>query len=278
MDLAKVVGLLVGHELPLEQYAIVRGGVPRITASIPPVVAIPTTAGSGSEVGRAALVRVESGEKLGFLSPHLIPKAAVCDPELTVSLPTGLTAATGMDAISHCVETFLSPRINPVADAIALDALARGVANVEVATRDGANLAARSDMMWCSLEAGLTFQKGLGAVHSLSHPLGGLADRQLHHGTLNAIFLPHVLRFNAEACREKFARMEELLHVGSGELPRVFAELSERLGLPAILSAMGVTTEDLAGLAEKAAADHCSPTNPRPLNVEDCRGLYAAAL
>src|ERR1035437_781631 len=161
IDLAKIVALLVHHPLPLKQYAIVHGGIPRITANMPPLIAIPTTAGSGSEVGRAALVTLmEEGvaEKRGFLSPHLLPKAAICDPELTCSLPAGLTAATGMDSISHCIETFCSPRHNPAADALALDGLGRGFRHIEIACGNPGDLVARSEMMLCSLLAGLAFQ------------------------------------------------------------------------------------------------------------------------
>ena len=140
IDLAKAVGLLAHHALPLEQYAFVRGGVMRITNKIPPLIAIPTTAGTGSEVGRAAVMTLGNGEKLGIISPHLIPKTAVCDPELTLGLPPILTAGSGMDAISHCIETFCSPRRNSVADAIALDGLSRGWRHIETATHKGTNL------------------------------------------------------------------------------------------------------------------------------------------
>src|SRR5882762_1319496 len=166
MDLAKCVAILVNHALPLEQYAILRNGTPRITANMPPVIAIPTTAGSGSEVGRAALVTLEGVGKLGFLSNHLLPSATICDPELTIELPALLTAGTGMDAISHCVETFCSARYNPVADAIALDGLDRGFTNLAKATYHGTDRQARTEMMMCSLQGGIAFQKGLGAVHS----------------------------------------------------------------------------------------------------------------
>lgn len=168
-----------------------------------PFIAIPTTSGSGSEVVRAALVTVEEVGKLGFLSKYLLPTAAICDPELTVELPSLLTAATGMDAISHCVETFCSPRYNPIADAIALKGLERGYRNIFKVTNNGTDRNARAEMMMCSLQGGLAFQKGLGAVHSLSHPLGALTEKRLHHGTLNAIFLPGRLLVNFDYCKEK---------------------------------------------------------------------------
>ncbi len=278
IDLAKCAGILVGHDGPLETYAILRGGTTRIIRPIPPLVAVPTTAGSGSEVGRAALVTLCSGDKVGFLSPHLTPAAAVCDPELTMTMPPSLSAGTGMDAISHCVETFCSTRCNPVADAIALDGLERGARHVLTAFRDGTDREARKGMMMCALQGGLAFQKGLGAVHSLSHPLGSL-DRSLHHGTLNGLFLPAVLRFNADFCAGKLNDMARRLGVKKGsELPDYFETMIRQLGLPAALSELGIVKEELETLAAKAAADHCSPTNPRPLTEAACRKLYLSVL
>ena len=278
IDLAKCVGILVNHPLPVSQYAIRVGGMSKITANMPPLIAVPTTSGSGSEVGRAALITLAGEEKVGLLSNYLLPVAAICDPELTMDMPPVLTAATGMDALSHCVETFCSPRYNPVADAIAIDGLQRGFHNILKATRDGSDKQARSEMMMCSLQGGLTFQKGLGAVHSLSHPLGALSQKQLHHGTLNAIFLPFVLRFNANHCRDKMEVIAGRLNIPDvSALPGIFTDLNKALGLPARLRELGITREDLAPLAEKAKADHCSATNPRPLEVSDLHDLYAEA-
>ena len=278
IDLAKCVGILVGHEGPLERYAILHGGIPKIQNPLPPLLAVPTTAGSGSEVGRAALLTLTSGDKMGFLSPFLIPKAAVCDPELTVSLPRALTAGTGMDAISHCVETFCSTRFNPVADAIALDGLVRGCNHILAVTENGGYLEGRREMVLCSLEGGLAFQKSLGAVHSLSHPLGALTERGLHHGTLNALFLPAVLRFNFDTCPEKMKAMAGRLGLCGSELPEYFEGLNERLGLPKTLAEMGLTADVVEPLAEKAAGDHCSPTNPRALDAAACLALYTEVL
>jgi 4-hydroxybutyrate dehydrogenase len=275
IDLAKCVSLLVHHRPPLAQYSVLAGGSSLITAKVPPVIAVPTTAGSGSEVGRAALLTLASGDKVGFVSRHLLPRAAVCDPELTTSMPRSLTAGTGMDAVSHCIETYCSPRVNPIADALALDGLARGYSHVEEACADGQNLAVRWEMMVVSLHGGLAFQKGLGAVHSLSHPLGALTDVRLHHGTLNALFLPNVLRFNYDHCAGKLNVMAQCIGVVKGlDLPDAIAALNERLGLPSRLRDMGVRFDDLEPLAKKALADHCTPTNPRPLNLELCRKLY----
>ena len=278
IDLAKCVGILVRHEEPLESYALRRGGATRITRRIPPVVAVPTTAGSGSEVGRAALVTLCSGDKVGFLSPFLTPAAAVCDPDLTLTMSPSLSAGTGMDAISHCVETFCSTRCNPVADAIALDGLERGCRHISTVFRDGTDRGARKGMMMCALQGGLAFQKSLGAVHSLSHPLGAL-DRSLHHGTLNALFLPAVLRFNADFCADKFNAIALRLGLKKGsDVPDFFDALNRHLGLPSSLSELGVTPEELEPLSAKAAADHCSPTNPRPLDEAACRNLYLSVL
>src|SRR5207302_2119334 len=160
---------------------------------------VPTTSGTGSEVARGAIIIVGDHRKLGFHSWNIVPKAAICDPELTFGLPAKLTAATGMDAIAHCMETFMSPAANPPADGIALDGLERGWAHIERATRSGGtDREARWNMMSASMQGALAFQKGLGCVHSLSHSLGGVNPR-LHHGTLNAVFLPAVIRFNAAA-------------------------------------------------------------------------------
>ena len=278
MDCGKCIALLATHPEPLDQYAFLNGGLPKITNKKPPVVCVPTTAGTGSEVGRAALITMRGGEKLAILSPHLIPTAALCDPQLTLDLPPKLTAATGMDAISHCVETFCSPRINPVADAIALDGLQRAYRNILDATQNGSKISARSEMMMAALQGGLTFQKGLGAIHSLSHPLGSLTTKRLHHGMLNAIFLPHVLRFNFDACPDKMDRMAKAIGVAAGqELPRAFEHLIASLALPLKLRELAVSLDDLTPLATAAARDHTAATNPKPLSADDCRRLIQSA-
>jgi alcohol dehydrogenase class IV len=275
IDLAKGVALLATHDGPLEQYAVILGGLNKITPKVAPVIAIPTTAGTGSEVGRGALISLNDGRKLGFISPHLIPKIALCDPLLTISLPPRLTAATGMDALTHCIETFLSPRVNPPADAIALDGAQRAAKWIEIAFKDGQNQEARWNMMMASLQGGLTFQKGLGAVHSMSHPLGGLKNITLHHGTLNALILPAVLRFNREYCKEKLQTLELCMGIHSEiRLEDYISNLNQRLGLPISLSAMGVTREMLPKMIEGAVNDHSTATNPRPLNKEDFVYLF----
>lgn len=278
IDCAKCIGLLVHHPQPLSQYAFLNGGLPRITGKKPPLIAIPTTAGTGSEVGRAALITMNEGRKMAFLSPKLIPDAVICDPILTLGLPKALTAGTGMDAVSHCIETFYSPRFNPVADAIALDGLVRAYSNIREAVHDGSNLAARSEMMMAALQGGLTFQKGLGLVHSLSHPLGGLQGKRLHHGTLNAIFLPHVLRFNMEACPVKMDHMARAVGASTrSDLPALFESLTAEIGLPTRLRDLDVPREELARLPDFALQDHCSLTNPSPVTLEACKQLYEDA-
>lgn len=260
LDLAKGVRLLTGHEGPLAQYTLVAGGLARIHGRIAPMIAIPTTAGTGSEVGRAAVIITAEGHKRAIISPHMLPSVAICDPELTYGLPPGLTAATGMDAISHCLETFMAPAFNPPADAIALDGLARGWRSIEKAVRDGADVAARNDMMMCALEGALAFQKGLGAVHALTHPLGAIRQLDLHHGTLNAVLMPAVLRFNRPAIGEKWQRLEAFFGMAPDE---AVAALNRRIGMPAGLAALGVTEEMMRHVAEEAMHDHCHATNPR---------------
>jgi 4-hydroxybutyrate dehydrogenase len=275
IDLAKGVALMAAHRpAPLADFAVAAGGLARITAASPPVVAIPTTAGTGSEVGRAALIAMRDGRKLAFISPYLLPRMAICDPTLTAGLPPLLTAATGMDAIAHCIEAFLSPAINPPADAIALDGLRRGLRHIERAVADGKDQAARWQMMMAAFQGGLCFQKGLGAVHGLSHPLGGLRRPVLHHGTLNAVLLPAVLRFNAEAAGDKLDALRRAMDLPPGGDPAAaIAALNRRLGLPAGLAAMGVEAVVLPQIAAAAMADHCTLTNPRPPSRDDYEEL-----
>ncbi|CAN0563069.1 unnamed protein product, partial [Ectocarpus sp. 12 AP-2014] len=246
IDLAKAVALLFNHPAPLRQYAAIEGGVAKINADVLPLIAVPTTAGTGSEVGRASLITMRDNRKLGFLSPYLIPSVAICDPRLTLGLPPFLTAATGMDAIAHCVETFLSPKVNPPAEAIALDGLKRASNHLVAAVENGENLTARNEMMMAALEGAMAFQKGLGAVHSLSHALGGLHELKLHHGTLNAVLMPAVLRFNQPSCEEKFTRLKEAMELApQDDLADAFEKLNVTLGMPASLSEMGVKAEHL---------------------------------
>ena len=210
--------------------ATVRRPALRISAAVAPLIAIPTTAGTGSEVGRGAILILDDHRKLGFHSWHLVPKAAICDPELTFGLPPILTAATGMDAIAHCMETFMAPAFNPPADGIGLDGLQRAWAHIERATKNGQDKEARMHLMSASMQGAMGFQKGLGCVHSLSHSLGGVNPR-LHHGTLNAMFLPAVVQFNAFAetvqKENRLNRMAQVMGLASGsDIPQAIQDMN----------------------------------------------------
>lgn len=273
IDLAKGVALLATHEGPMSRFALIEGGLAEITARVAPVIAVPTTAGTGSEVGRAALITLADGRKLGLVSPHLIPKSAICDPELTLGMPPALTAATALDALSHCLETYLSPRENPPAEAIALDGAVRIWNNVLKAFEDGADIDARSELMMGSLQGGLTFQKGLGAIHALSHALGGLKSPNLHHGTLNAILMPAVMKVNRSAAQQKFARLETALSIAPGSLETALAALNHKLGIPTGLKTLGLREDQFDTVIRGALADHSHGTNPWALKAEDYRKL-----
>ena len=282
IDCAKGVAIASTHEGPLKTYATIEGGSPKITDRVPPLIAVPTTAGTGSEVARGAIVIVNDGRKLGFHSWHLVPRTALLDPELTLGLPPLLTAATGMDAIAHCMETFMAPAFNPPADGIGLDGLQRGWAHIERATKHGDDREARLNMMSASMQGAMAFQKGLGCVHSLSHSLGGVNPR-LHHGTLNAVFLPAVIRFNAEAdSMKKDGRLQRMAHAmgltSRGDVSEAILDMNARLGLPRGLAAMGVSEEVFDRVIEGALADHCHKTNPRLASAQDYRDLLLAAL
>jgi 4-hydroxybutyrate dehydrogenase len=282
IDLAKGVAIAATHPGPLKTYATIEGGSPKITERVAPLIAVPTTAGTGSEVARGAIVIVDDGRKLGFHSWHLVPKTAICDPELTLGLPAGLTAATGMDAIAHCMETFMSAAFNPPADGIALEGLQRGWAHIERATRDGSDREARLNLMSASMQGAMAFQKGLGCVHSLSHSLGGV-DPRLHHGTLNAMFLPAVVRFNAEAeSVRKDKRLERMAHAmglaSAGDIPQAIKDMNARLGLPAGLAEMGVQRSQYEQIIKGALADHCHKTNPREASVQDYERMLAESM
>ncbi|MBF6987592.1 MULTISPECIES: iron-containing alcohol dehydrogenase [Cupriavidus] len=282
IDLAKGVAVCATHDGPLRQFAAIEGGVARITASTAPVIAIPTTAGTGSEVGRGAVLILDDGRKVGVLSPYLVPRVAICDPELTLGLPPMLTAATGMDAIAHCLETFMAPAFNPPADGIALDGLRRAWLHIERARRDPQDRAARLAMMSASMQGALAFQKGLGCVHSLSHALGGLMPT-LHHGTLNAVLLPAVIRFNADApsmqADDKLGRIAQAMGLpdASAVAPAITG-MNRRLGLPAGLREMGVDAALFPRVIDYALADHCHKTNPREASAQDYLALLQASL
>lgn len=286
IDLAKGVAIAATHDGPLKTYATIEGGSPKITERVVPLIAVPTTAGTGSEVARGAIVIVDDGRKLGFHSWHLVPKTAILDPELTLGLPPLLTAATGLDAIAHCLETFMAPAVNPPADGIALDGLERGWAHIERATKNGQDREARWNMMSASMQGAMAFQKGLGCVHSLSHSLGGV-NPKLHHGTLNALFLPAVVRFNAAAeSIQRERRLQRIAHAiglpgcdtAGTEVADAIRDLNARLGLPAGLAALDVTRDLFERVIDGAMADHCHKTNPRLATRDDYRQMLEASL
>jgi alcohol dehydrogenase class IV len=282
IDLAKGVAVCATHDGPLRSFAVIEGGAARITAKTAPVIAVPTTAGTGSEVGRGAILILDDGRKVGIISPFVVPRTAICDPELTMGLPAGMTAATGMDAIAHCLETFMSPVFNPPADGIALDGLWRAWQHIERATRHPDDRVARMNMMSASMQGALAFQKGLGCVHSLSHSLGGLNPR-LHHGTLNAIFLPAVIDFNKDSVsmreENKLDRIAAAMGLGQGsDVGPALNSMTKRLGLPTGLAELDVTREMFPDIIKGALKDHSHKTNPRIASEDDYRAMLEASM
>lgn len=282
IDAAKAIRLLATHPGALADYDLITGGGDRITADLPPMAAVPTTAGTGSEAGRGALIQLPgTGRKTIVLSAYLLPSVAVCDPELTLGLSPELTAGTGMDAFTHCVESYLSLTENPLCDGIALEGLRYVARGLETSVRDGRNLDARRSLMIGALMGGISFHKGLGVVHSLAHALG--AEGRAHHGTLNAILLPHALRFNREAAGARMAELASRLGLGRGgeasnhlitatDLLLAGLPLPKRLGQVA-----GLDRRRIAEYARLASLDHCHRTNPRPCSLADFESLLDRA-
>lgn len=271
LDLAKAIAILVNTDKPLWNFCN-RHPRPSPIVKPAPLILIPTTSGSGSEVGRSAVIVFDNGIKAGISCAGIVT-AAICDPELTLSLPSSVTAVTGMDALSHCIETFCSPTINPPADAIALDGLRRGLAFIERTVNDSTgDMEARWEMMMTALQGAICFQKGMGAVHSLSHPIGALGH---HHGTLNAILLPAVLRYNQKNLGVKMAAMERCLPttVEHNTIADYIEALIGRLGIPSRLSDLGISRAELENIPEQALQDNAHKTNPRILDAADYRLL-----
>ena len=280
MDLAKAVGLLASHDGPLEQYAAIAGGT-KLIKKIPPLIAIPTTAGTGSEVSIGMITTMNNGRKETFASPNLLPPVAICDPDLTYGLPKMMTAATGMDAVTHCIEAILVPSVNPPAEGIGYDGLTRAIRDGWLlrAVEDGSDPEARWNMMMASFEGALAFVKGLGSVHALSHAAGRLHEKRLHHGTLNAIFLPHLLRFNEGAADKKYERLRFAMGLPEGaDMADAITRLNDKLGIPHTLKEIGLEASDGPGVVEYALADLAHASNAKEATKEDYERIYERAL
>ena len=278
IDLGKGVALTASHKGPINDWSAMNGGKDKI-GNAPPIIAIPTTAGTGSEVGGGSVLITDDGHKVVIVSPNLIPKMAICDPELTLSLPKNLTAATGMDAMAHCIEAFLTPAINPPAAAIGLDGLERVVMYLKRAVDDGNDRDARWNMMMAASEGAMAFAKGLGSVHSMSHAVGANEELQAHHGTLNAIFLPTVLRFNTAHVGDKFAQLRRAMGLTAKvNISDWISEYNMSLGLPENLGAMGVVDDMVPDLAVHCMTDACHFSNPKRPTAEEYEVMFIEAI
>lgn len=278
IDLGKGVSLLSTHEGGIKDWAVLKVGRDGIGESAP-IIAIPTTAGTGSEVGGGAVIITEEGQKIVLSSPHLLPKIAICDPELTYGLPRHLTAATGMDAMAHCIEAYLTNTVNPVAAAIGLDGLERVVTYLKRAVNDGHDKEARWNMMMAASQGAMAFAKGLGAVHSMSHAVGANEELRAHHGTLNAVILPAVLRFNAPHVGNKFEKLRSAMGLDpDADIANWITNFNAELGLPANLAEMGVTTEMVPDLAKHCLTDACHFSNPVQPTQTEYENMYLEAM
>jgi 4-hydroxybutyrate dehydrogenase len=277
LDAGKLIALKVTHERPLADYDDAIDGGRWVTPRVPPIVAIPTTAGTGSEVGRSGVVTLAAtGRKTVIFSPHLLAKVAILDPELTRSMPARVTAATGFDALTHCLEAFCSLGDHPMADAIAIGGLELCAAHLVQAVDRAEDLAARGGMMKAAMMGAVAFQKGLGACHSLAHPLS--SEKGLHHGLANALCLPAVVEFNERAVHRRLERVRMILGPEARHCVDAVRELRRRVGLPEGLGAAGVSEADVPKLADKAFEDACHRSNPAPVTRADLASLYRASL
>ena len=280
MDLAKAVALMANHEGSLLDYSVNEGGYGKIKETMP-MVAIPTTSGTGSEVSVGSLIIMNDGRKLIFASPHLMPNAAICDPELTIGLPPVLTAGAGMDALTHCIEAILSPINDPPAEAVGIDGIEKIIKEESLirACEDGQDKEARWGMMMASTEGAMAFSKGLGAVHSMSHAIGANQELGLHHGTLNAVILPTVLRFNQDHVGNKYSRIARAMGMNESiNLATEIEKLNEKIGMPSNLAEMGVTEDMIPDLIAHAMTDPSNITTPRVPTLEEWEKLFLEAL
>ena len=280
MDLAKAVALMANHDGNLLDYAVNEGGYGKITETMP-MIAIPTTSGTGSEVSVGSLIIMNDGRKLILASPHLMPNAAICDPELTEGLPPVLTAGAGMDALTHCIEAILSPINDPPAEAVGIDGIEKIIKEESLvrACKDGKDKDARWNMMMASTEGAMAFSKGLGAVHSMSHAAGANQELKLHHGTLNGVILPSVLRFNHDHVGNKYSRI--LRAMGKNEsidLANEIEKLNERIGLPKGLAEMGVTEDMIPELVAHSITDPSNFTSPKVPTEKEWEKLFLEAM
>jgi len=279
MDAGKLIALRARCALSFEELDDAINGGQHVPADLPPIITIPTTAGTGSEVGRAAVVTVRSTQrKTVVFSPRLLARVAFLDPELTRSMPPNVTAASGFDALTHCIEAYLARADHPMADAIALSGIDIVAKFLPRAVADGADIEARGMMMKAAMMGAVAFQKGLGACHSLAHPLS--SEHGLHHGLANALCLPAVLRFNEEVVPQRVAHIGLLLGASAdrGACASAVVELRSKLGLPNGLSAAGIQSSHLEALADKAVVDACHQENPRACTRADLLTLYQASL
>ena len=278
LDVGKLVRLGVNHARPLVDYDDATGGDAFITADVPPMIAVPTTAGTGSEVGRSGVVTLDvNHRKTVIFSPYLMASAAILDPEMTRTMPAHITAATGYDALTHCLEAFVAKGEHPMADGIAQEGLRLVAMHLERAVSHGDDLVARGGMLEAAMMGAVAFQKGLGACHSLAHPLS--SECGLHHGLANALGLPAVVEFNGEIAGERLARASTLL--GGAPSVKGCAEalrgLRARIGLPDGLGKAGVPREKLDTLADLAFQDACHSLNPRTCSRDELKRLYEAS-
>ena len=280
LDVAKAVALMAVHPGDVIEYAWDHPQVRPMDRELPHFVALPTTAGTGSEVGRSSVISEDDSHvKRILFSPKLLAKVVYADPELTLGLPAAVTAATGMDALVHNIESYLSPAYHPLCDGIALEGVRIAARALPVAVREPANLAARGDMLMASMMGAIAFQKDLGAVHSCAHALSTVAD--LHHGLANGIMVDHVMRFNRDAAAAKMAELARVAGVADATADGFvawLARLKAEIGIPAKLAAAGVKASHAARFADVATADICHQTNPKPCTRADFERLFAEAL